>query len=329
MGASIGIFDADNNQFQSYLADILRVFQLLFEILYTVICTCLFLYIAPHPMMHKMHRESTQFHPSIDYMEDSNEQKYGIANVGNVLLPQTKVYIKDEDNEWMLGSVNKLTLNQTLVYVTKYNDEFDVVVIDLSGSEAANIKLALFGINAMYLPKDDDYKYDLNEIPMLLIALRNKLFDCGGYCAEQIFANKAQNKSEYDLFKFAIEQNRMQSFEYDGFDVHILSNLILDFFDSLPIKALQGLHFDDDKNKTINDMEMSLDEQSKVLIIWLWNLCADIFECSNENKMTIRTLAVVIAPILYFYESNQHEIEQRVVAFCELGIEYILHQRRQ
>ena len=312
---AIGIYDEERDQYQSYLADIVRVFALIFEIFYIVLSTNLFLFIAPDPAMHKDHRES--FHPNTEEeREEAGGDTSGIVDAQDVLTPQTMVYIKDGNPEWKLASVDKFAPSDKLVYVTKCNGGGDVVVIDLNGTGVKDIKLALFGIDPMHLPRGEDLRYNLNGIPIVLMALRDKLFALNGHLQRGILKKKPK-KSGVNSYKLAVEQNRMNSFEYDGFDVHICGALIIEFYRVMPVKVLHGLGNINDQIKTVKDMELLLDdrhdEQSKTLTLWLWNLCAEIVQSSSENKMSIEALATVISPILCAESNN-------VSKFCELGI---------
>ena len=355
----IAIYDQGNYfQYQSYLPDIMRIFQLLFELIFIILCTIIFIYIPPSPELHKMHRSS--FHLSSFHLSSSNnnynnqDDNYGIDNAQNILKKNTKVYIYNELHDiWSLGTVNKMVINNNnnnnnnnrYCFVTMDDDEKDNVVIDLNTKEAKDIKLAIFGINPKFLNNDRDEKYNLNSIPLILINLRDLLFKFNGHYKEGIFRKEAM-KLKYNIFKFAVEQNRINSFNYDEFDVNNISNLIKEFYRSMPnnLKCLQNLSFSGNKNinndiLTIDDMKLFLNNKnkkykinnknSKILLIWIWSLMADLSQYSKENKMTINALAVIISPNLYFTNDpiQMINLQTNIIKFCQLGINYCLQKR--
>merc|ERR1712129_249947 len=146
-------------------------------------------------------------------------------DVQNVLRSQTMVHVRHK-NEWILASVHKLAANGTLVYVTTCDSE-TTMIIDLDSREAKDIKLALFGMDISHLRTAKDEKYGLDNIPIVLISLRDKLFELNGHLCKGILETNAAMKSELDLYRFAVEQIRMDIFEYQDFDIHILGDLIL------------------------------------------------------------------------------------------------------
>eukprot|EP00484_Ammonia_sp_Unknown_P024249 CAMPEP_0197051320 /NCGR_PEP_ID=MMETSP1384-20130603/26015_1 /TAXON_ID=29189 /ORGANISM="Ammonia sp." /LENGTH=431 /DNA_ID=CAMNT_0042483869 /DNA_START=1 /DNA_END=1296 /DNA_ORIENTATION=- len=389
---AIAIYDEDEDQqYQSYLPDNLRVFQLLFEITFMVLAAVLFVYIPPNPELYEAHRSSFHLHQKLnthdgnlmmgalaggvkfDHDDDENsnddDEQRVIHDAQSVLKKDTKVYVQvDDGGDWVLGTVRNMSADETICFVSP-DDHKDVakyatdqhskhIVINLSvAKEAKNLKLAMFGVDPAVLPSQTDRKYDLEFIPLVLLNLRSLLFKLGGQYKPGIFEREPTNLYQYDAFKLAVEQNRMDTFNYNDdqvFDVHNVACLMKAFYRFIPthLKCLQHLHFSDDRIllqfQTIEDMKRLLEhehpkyqlnaqqnnKQAISLLVWFWDLCSDIYQFAAKNEMSIESLAQhVVAPNVYdihpqIEPPRKHRILQNVAAFCKLGIEYALNRRK-
>eukprot|EP00485_Elphidium_margaritaceum_P010039 CAMPEP_0202690428 /NCGR_PEP_ID=MMETSP1385-20130828/5415_1 /ASSEMBLY_ACC=CAM_ASM_000861 /TAXON_ID=933848 /ORGANISM="Elphidium margaritaceum" /LENGTH=407 /DNA_ID=CAMNT_0049345691 /DNA_START=1139 /DNA_END=2362 /DNA_ORIENTATION=- len=380
---ALAIYDVDGDSvhFQSYLADTLRIFQLLCELVLIVICAHLFEYIPPNPELHVMHRSKFQslrasqkqashvkhvqsnsqhdrelIHSALQQQntvaythrpsEDGQQQAGGVIDdARNVLLPDTKVYVCRNDH-WVLATVQQFDESVCVVTLDEEQSEqkHERVQIDVTQlSQAQHLKLAIFGINPSWLPAHEDHKYSLKEIPVLLTTLRDLLFRRNGHCQVGILKQKPR-PSQYQAFKFAVEQNR--AVDSDEFDVHNITQFIKDFYQAIPTEynCLQTLDFASNDfshhvhsvqhlkavlNNKHDKYRLKPNKASKMIMVWLWYLCADILQCSQKNRMSEESLSAAIAPCLYSSISNSRDrnstlskTHSNIQSFCALGIKY-------
>eukprot|EP01083_Nonionella_stella_P023957 66291_1 len=352
------IWDVDNGQFQSYVADVMRVFQLMLELFFILLCAILFFYMTPSPQLHASHQASfiKVYHANCAYLDEDDDEeemnKFGFvtANIDAILVPHTPVFVYNKE-QWILARVHKLGSENTVCFVTT-EEQKTQIIIDLHGEEHKQyIKLAIFGVNPAILETDYDHKYALKDVPVVLMSLRDKLFELGGHLTQGIFRKEA-DKTQYNSYKLCVEQERMDVFDDDECDVHIVSNLIKDFYRSMPAehKVLQSFDFihNDINNEVmlLRDMKLLLNDKnqnyqfgnsehdmSKVLVMWLWSLCADCIQFSSTNKMSVDSFAIVISPNLYHHQGDDPkqymQMQHRLHKFCALGIQYMVHKQQQ
>ncbi len=170
-------------------AHIMRIFECIFEIIFIILSAKVFIYIAPNPELHKMHRSSFhRHHHHGDAHEDDNKENYGdcggIYDAHNVLNTNTFVYV---DNN--LGQITKLSENECFI---KIEESEEIIEMDMASN---NIRLAIFGIDPSCIEMVEyDNKYSLHTIPTILIKIRNKLFQLNGHLVGGIFRKEANQK---------------------------------------------------------------------------------------------------------------------------------------
>jgi hypothetical protein len=178
-----------------------------------------------------------------------------------------------------------------------------------------NLRLKMLNLNILlYLPCIV-YHYSFDEellhskVPQILIDLENKLFELEGQCLDGIF-RKQPMKQEYECFKLAVLQNRLSTFNFEQFDVHIIATFIKEFYRSLPSLCLQEFDvavFESAGNESLRRLKKrlkSLSQPSQCLMHWLLELLLKISKFEKYNKMSKRNLAIVMTPNLYDFEKR-------------------------
>lgn len=148
-------------------------------------------------------------------------------------------------------------------------------------------------------------------IPTILLALWSALRARGGLEEEGIF-RLAPDATACEALK--------QSLNTDGAalsrigaetDPHVLANLIKIWFRMLPERLLTVA-----SKEQINACETGADcmellqtfpTPAKGLFVWLLDVMADVASCSSSNKMSVRAVAIVVAPNLYDPPSDEGE----------------------
>ncbi|KAL6058679.1 Rho GTPase activating protein 18 [Balamuthia mandrillaris] len=153
-----------------------------------------------------------------------------------------------------------------------------------------------FGVNPEELDIVSDGEYN---VPEVLVILKNCLREHGGFHQEGIFRlagdelETADVKRRLNLGTFT----RCQ-------DMNCIATLIKVWFRELPRQVLGTV----DTNSLCEGCSECLMEERKVvealpemeraLFMWLVDLCIEVALLQQENKMTVRNLAIVIAPNL-------------------------------
>lgn len=149
--------------------------------------------------------------------------------------------------------------------------------------------------------------YDV-RLPAILVQMRSYLYDKGGLDVEGIF-RLAPDADESGSVKQQLNDGTFK----DCRDVNCIANLLKVWFRDLPQSILSCVPAETVASATEEDQvsKVLLDfpEPNKTIMLWLLDICADVSENSNVNRMTAQNLAIVIAPNLY-YANNLEPLQQ-------------------
>jgi len=189
-----------------------------------------------------------------------------------------------------------------------------------------------YGVPPKQLPcrKVQGYKA---KIPSLLIDLKALLKEKGGYEVVGIF-RLAPEGTKNDRIKELIDRGDDWQEEIDN--VNICANLLKVWFRELPVPIMNLV-----ETKVIEmsqDVESvaiaskSFPEPSRSILLWLWDLCVEIADHENVNKMGAQNLAIVIGPNLFNTEEIKNPMTAmtfsgKVVTFFQRGIEWRQKER--
>jgi len=152
------------------------------------------------------------------------------------------------------------------------------------------------------------------KIPSVLVTMKNYLYENGGIQVEGIL--HAGSDSEMVLVKDQLNRGTFCGCK----DIHAIANLIKVWFRELPEPILNVIPAEtlNDSAKDFMEIYHSLPEPNKSLLQWLLDLLTDVAAREKENKMGVKTLAIVISPNLYSTNSTDPiAMQQKVVAFIQ------------
>ncbi|PRP80025.1 RhoGAP domain-containing protein [Planoprotostelium fungivorum] len=194
---------------------------------------------------------------------------------------------------------NKAQIIRVVMTVRTYTDLKEVVIHIAEGEERKLVKIpiklklnclkGIFGSDPSTIPTGDDDDTGL-KVPVLLSQLKQKLREDNGMRREGIFRISGEAREIADAKK---KINR--GTPLGRLDPHVSSNLIKIWFREMPDPLLQcargeELHSDD---------PAVLSNEQRHLLEWLVDLMKEVAASSEDNKMTVENLAIVIAPNLY------------------------------
>jgi len=197
-----------------------------------------------------------------------------------------------------------------------------IVSLEIEGGQRFYIILegksvkSVFGID----PSSLEMVIDMGkQIPAVLVIIKKHLYENEFFTKEGIFFLTG-DEEEGRKIKAELNRGTFQGSK----DVFCLANLIKVWFRELPQPVLnpivQDLLLDSnvEESKCIRILE-SLPELNKSLVIWLLDLLSDIAAHEITNRVTPRSLAVVISPNLYstinLTPMESLTLTQRVVSF--------------
>lgn len=135
------------------------------------------------------------------------------------------------------------------------------------------------------------------EIPLVLISLRDELENSGGFNVEGVFRvgasmdDQRQIKALVDIGKYTGCKNVDDSM--------CVASLIKEWFRTLqPLRILNYLPVESVRAGAAN-VDLELCEPQLSVFLWLVDLMADVCKLEYINRMSPRAMAIVIAPNLY------------------------------
>jgi len=157
------------------------------------------------------------------------------------------------------------------------------------------------------------------KVPAVLVTMRNYLYDNGAISHEAIFRLPG-DESEGLVIKDQLNRGTFCGCK----DIHCVANLIKVWYRELPQQVLNVipieslLKFEDEKDCVAIFENMV--QPNKSLLQWLLELIAEVAIHENSNKMSPKSLAIVLTPNLFSNPSDVDPSEwltlsQKVVNF--------------
>lgn len=182
-----------------------------------------------------------------------------------------------------------------------------------------------FGVPIKQLPSRQIDGYTA-KIPQVLLDLKNSLKSNKGYEQVGIF-RLAPNAKDSQSVKSLIDKGDFKK----NCDVNVTANLIKVWFRDLPKPLLNsvkpGLIEEAQSVAGVRKAMANFPEPNKSILMWLWDLCVEVAEFKETNKMSPQNLAIVIGPNLFNTDSIQNPMaamtfSAKVVTFFQRGIEF-------
>merc|ERR1712228_469151 len=170
-----------------------------------------------------------------------------------------------------------------------------------------------------------------SRIPIILTNLRNYLKSKGGFKTKEIFRFHADT-TQFKKFKQDLNANNQNA---KTSDMHSVANAIKAFYHDLPVKVLNNLNIEVlqevESPDDVENVIKLIKEPYRSLFEWLLDLCVDIVAKANtkSNKMTHRSMAVVLCPSLYNACNATPKILRSVMEFTDFGIQWRSKYRKK
>ncbi|KAL3660893.1 hypothetical protein V7S43_013910 [Phytophthora oleae] len=158
-----------------------------------------------------------------------------------------------------------------------------------------------FGLPLEQVPKREVEGYEA-KVPAVLEMMKTCLLSHNGARTEGVF-RLAPDQKEYNEVKAAINDG---SFE-DCSDVHIMASLIKVWYRELPVSLFDMLpeqqialtcELVDPDPKVVLQSLRTLPPLHQTAVLWLLDLLNEVVKHEHKNKMTAKSMAIVIAPNL-------------------------------
>lgn len=167
-------------------------------------------------------------------------------------------------------------------------------------------------------------------IPSVLITLRDELEKAKGFYVEGVF-RVAASFDDQKLYKVQIDQGTFQGCKNTD-DAMCMAALIKEWFRTMPVRLLNALPLEAMRKGHANCAEQ-LPEPNLSVLLWLCDLMADICALEQINRMSVRAMAIVVAPNLYSThdQATPAEIMQETngaVSIVEQALKERLVQRK-
>ncbi|KAG1689415.1 hypothetical protein DVH05_002216 [Phytophthora capsici] len=164
-----------------------------------------------------------------------------------------------------------------------------------------------FGLPLEQVPKRRVEGYE-TKLPAVLEMMKTCFLAHNGVRTEGVF-RLAPDQKEYNEVKAAINDG---SFE-DCSNVHIMASLIKVWFRELPVSLFNMLpeqqialtcELVDPDPKVVLQSLKTLPVLHQTAVLWLLDLLNEVIKHEHENKMTAKSMAIVIAPNLLTVETS-------------------------
>jgi len=165
-----------------------------------------------------------------------------------------------------------------------------------------------FGVKPQHLPYVD-CGYNA-KIPKVLVMLKKCIIAGNGYYKEGIF-RLAPKAADCDKVKALIEQGKLEWWDSTQYDVNVFANLLKVWLRELPDRLLSPMQVEEmelQSEQQCREALQSLPEPNKSIFFWLCDLCVEVVQHEQLNKMTAQNLAIVIAPNLLDVEKCQNSM---------------------
>jgi len=205
------------------------------------------------------------------------------------------------------------------------------------GNFPENFRRALekqFGVPPKQLVSRKVPGYDA-KIPAILLDLKGMLKQLDGYKITGIFRLAPSGKNN-EAVKDLIDLG--EDWKDQITDVNLCANLLKVWFRELPTPILNQVENGViEMSQDIASVKKATDlfpEPSRSILLWLWDLCVEVAEYENENKMGAQNLAIVIGPNLFNTQKFSNPMlamtfSGKVVTFFQRGIEWRQQQKHK
>ncbi|KUF76458.1 Rho GTPase-activating protein gacA [Phytophthora nicotianae] len=189
-----------------------------------------------------------------------------------------------------------------------------------------------FGLPLEKVPKREVKGYE-TKLPAVLEMMKTCFLAHDGTTTEGVF-RLAPDKQEYNAIKAAINDG---SFE-DCSDVHIMASLIKGWFRELPVSLFNMLpeqliahtcQLKDPKPEVVLHSLTALPPLHQSVVLWLLDLLNEVVKHENENKMTTKSMAIVMVPNLLSVENPDAAMVVAVYRQAADFMQMLLHARMQ
>ncbi|ETL77668.1 hypothetical protein L917_21398 [Phytophthora nicotianae] len=189
-----------------------------------------------------------------------------------------------------------------------------------------------FGLPLEKVPKREVKGYE-TKLPAVLEMMKTCFLAHDGTTTEGVF-RLAPDKQEYNAIKAAINDG---SFE-DCSDVHIMASLIKGWFRELPVSLFNMLpeqliahtcQLKDPKPEVMLHSLTALPPLHQSVVLWLLDLLNEVVKHENENKMTTKSMAIVMVPNLLSVENPDAAMVVAVYRQAADFMQMLLHARVQ
>ncbi|KAG3022203.1 hypothetical protein PC120_g8260 [Phytophthora cactorum] len=189
-----------------------------------------------------------------------------------------------------------------------------------------------FGLPLEKVPKRDVKGYEA-KLPAVLEMMKTCFLAHNGARTEGVF-RLAPDKEEYNAIKAAINDG---SFE-DCSDVHIMASLIKGWFRELPISLFNMLpeqqialtcQLVDPEPEVVLQSLTALPPLHQSVVLWLLDLLNEVVKHEHENKMTAKSMAIVMVPNLLRVENPDAAVVVAVYRQASDFMQLLLHARLQ
>jgi len=188
-----------------------------------------------------------------------------------------------------------------------------------------------FGVKAVTIAREKIPGYN-EKIPCVLVKLKKLIKKAKGYQQVGLF-RLAPDGTNNDKLKTIINQGNKDWMRHEyAKDVNVCANLLKIWFRELPVPVLNQVEKSFiEKSQTTGDVKkcvtQDFPEPAQSILIWLWDLCVEVAEHQETNKMTPQNLAIVIGPNLFNTTTIANPMAAmtfsgKVVVFFQRGIEW-------
>jgi hypothetical protein len=154
---------------------------------------------------------------------------------------------------------------------------------------------AQFGCSIQSCPRVyvEGYK---ERIPAVLVQLRDELAKHDGLLVEGVF-RVAASFGDQKMYKLQVDTGTFQGCQNND-DVMCMAALIKEWFRTNPVRLLNALSLES-LRKGQSDVRAELPEPNLSVFMWLCDLMAETVSHEDKNRMSVKAIAIVMAPNLY------------------------------
>ena len=173
------------------------------------------------------------------------------------------------------------------------------------------------------------------RLPKPLATLNDCFVKLDGFHSEGVFRLAGQ-QGLMKTMKTNMNQNKGTLSIDEEYTINEIANLIKFWFRELPSLLLNQLNTTQIQMAGVEECwkeYQTLNDISRNLLDWLFDLLVQVSQFKDENKMTLQNLAIVVAPNLYESTSSDPMeglmMSQKAVQFVQNVLTYVAEHRQQ